>query len=145
MNMIARERNRRGEWGRLRLAYNPIAPNLTLSMCPPLRGTASWRHTCQLSQAQPVDQADTPVQADNDYGERNRPARLELIERNAGACSLRGTPKPCSRPSRRSRSYLRGAEAYMLISMPTCTSTIFGVFQVIRVLLGQRHDCRGNE
>jgi hypothetical protein len=31
----------------------------------------------------------------------------------------------------------------MLISMPTCTSTIFGVFQVIRVLLGQRHDCRG--
>jgi hypothetical protein len=25
----------------------------------------------------------------------------------------------------------------MLISMPTCTSTIFGVFQVIRVLLSQ--------
>jgi len=30
--------------------------------------------------------------------------------------------------------YLRAAQAYMLISMPTCTSTIFGVFQVIRVL-----------
>ena len=27
--------------------------------------------------------------------------------------------------------YLREAQAYMLISMPTCTSTIFGVFQVI--------------
>jgi hypothetical protein len=27
--------------------------------------------------------------------------------------------------------YLRTAQAYMLISMPTCTSTIFGVFQVI--------------
>ena len=27
--------------------------------------------------------------------------------------------------------YLRDAQAYMLISMPTCTSTIFGVFQVI--------------
>ena len=31
--------------------------------------------------------------------------------------------------------YLRAAQAYMLISMPTCTSTIFGVFQVIRGLL----------
>ena len=28
--------------------------------------------------------------------------------------------------------YLRDAQAYMLISMPTDTSTIFGVFQVIR-------------
>jgi hypothetical protein len=27
--------------------------------------------------------------------------------------------------------YLRAAQAYMLISMPTDTSTIFGVFQVI--------------
>jgi hypothetical protein len=27
---------------------------------------------------------------------------------------------------------LRAAQAYMLISMPTDTSTIFGVFQVIR-------------
>ena len=27
--------------------------------------------------------------------------------------------------------YLRVAQTYMLISMPTCTSTIFGVFQVI--------------
>jgi hypothetical protein len=29
--------------------------------------------------------------------------------------------------------YLRAAQAYMLISMPTGTSTIFGVFQVIQV------------
>src|ERR1700687_5139226 len=29
--------------------------------------------------------------------------------------------------------YLRTAQAYMLISMPTGTSTIFGVFQAIRV------------
>jgi len=28
-------------------------------------------------------------------------------------------------------NYLRSALAYMLISMPTCTSTIFGVFQAI--------------
>ncbi|MGY3621144.1 hypothetical protein ACVJGD_007340 [Bradyrhizobium sp. USDA 10063] len=27
---------------------------------------------------------------------------------------------------------MRDAQAYMLISMPTCTSTIFGVFQLIR-------------
>jgi hypothetical protein len=31
------------------------------------------------------------------------------------------------------RSYLRAAQAYMLISMPTGTSTIFGAFQAIRV------------
>src|ERR1700753_882396 len=29
------------------------------------------------------------------------------------------------------RGYLRAAQAYILISMPTGTSTIFGVFQVI--------------
>jgi hypothetical protein len=31
------------------------------------------------------------------------------------------------------QSYLRKAQAYMLISMPTGTSTIFGAFQAIRV------------
>jgi hypothetical protein len=35
----------------------------------------------------------------------------------------------------RSRAYLRAAQAYMLISMPTGTSTIFGVFQAISDLL----------
>jgi hypothetical protein len=33
-------------------------------------------------------------------------------------------------------AYLRAAHAYMLISMPTGTSTIFGVFQAILALLG---------
>jgi hypothetical protein len=32
-------------------------------------------------------------------------------------------------------AYLRAAHAYMLISMPTGTSTIFGVFQAILALL----------
>jgi hypothetical protein len=32
--------------------------------------------------------------------------------------------------------YLRAAQAYMLISMPTGTSTIFGVFQVIQASQG---------
>src|SRR6202035_2054208 len=32
-------------------------------------------------------------------------------------------------------AYLRAAQAYMLISMPTGSSTIFGVFQVISALL----------
>ena len=32
-------------------------------------------------------------------------------------------------------AYLRAAQAYMLISMPTGTSTIFGVFQVIEISL----------
>jgi hypothetical protein len=53
-----------------------------------------------------------------------------------------GEPETCLAPSDRlspepGRSfdavYLRAAQAYMLISMPTGTSTIFGVFQVIRV------------
>ena len=33
-------------------------------------------------------------------------------------------------------AYLRAAQAYMLISMPTDTSTIFGAFQAISNLLG---------
>jgi hypothetical protein len=32
-------------------------------------------------------------------------------------------------------AYLRAAQAYMLISMPTGTSTIFGVFQAIEISL----------
>ena len=40
-----------------------------------------------------------------------------------------------NRADRLASGYLRAAQAYMLISMPTGTSTIFGVFQVIRVVL----------
>jgi hypothetical protein len=36
---------------------------------------------------------------------------------------------------RTSADYLRAAHAYMLISMPTGTSTIFGAFQAIFALL----------
>jgi hypothetical protein len=40
-------------------------------------------------------------------------------------------------------AYLRAAQAYMLISMPTGTSTIFGVFQAISDLLSSgTADCR---
>ena len=42
----------------------------------------------------------------------------------------------------RSLSYLRAAQAYMLTSMPTGTSTICGAFQAIRELPSPRHDCR---
>jgi hypothetical protein len=38
--------------------------------------------------------------------------------------------------------YLRAAQAYMLISMPTGSSTIFGVFQLIRVSQVVWHDGR---
>jgi hypothetical protein len=37
--------------------------------------------------------------------------------------------------------YLRAAQAYMLISMPTGTSTIFGAFQVIRASRGIMARC----
>jgi hypothetical protein len=36
--------------------------------------------------------------------------------------------------------YLRAAQAYMLISMPTGTSTIFGAFQAIVLSFGFRRD-----
>jgi hypothetical protein len=39
-------------------------------------------------------------------------------------------------------AYLRAAQAYMLISMPTGTSTIFGVFQAILALLTRPGECR---
>jgi hypothetical protein len=51
--------------------------------------------------------------------------------RSCPARDNRPLPEP-GRPFR--RVYLRAAQAYMLISMPTGTSTIFGVFQLIRVL-----------
>jgi len=35
-------------------------------------------------------------------------------------------------------NYLRAAQAYMLISMPTGTSTIFGAFQAIVLSSGMR-------
>jgi hypothetical protein len=49
------------------------------------------------------------------------------------ACPARSN-KPLPEPGRPFRRvYFRAAQAYMLISMPTGTSTIFGVFQLIRV------------
>lgn len=39
------------------------------------------------------------------------------------------------KPDNEDAAYLRAAQAYMLISMPTGTSTIFGVFQAIAVSL----------
>jgi hypothetical protein len=45
------------------------------------------------------------------------------------------TSGPSPQKYGRSRAYLRAAQAYMLISMPTGTSTIFGVFQAISDLL----------
>jgi hypothetical protein len=67
-----------------------------------------------------------------------RTSDWEKIEIGRGAASSNGTPRlPRLRrlpePGRTLRRYLRAAQAYMLISMPTGTSTIFGVFQVIRV------------
>lgn len=50
----------------------------------------------------------------------------------------------CWEPGRTLCSYLRAAQAYMLISMPTGTSTIFGVFQVIwvsQVMVQHSHRC----
>jgi hypothetical protein len=47
---------------------------------------------------------------------------------------LKARPCQSSRADRFDAAYLRAAQAYMLISMPTGTSTILGVFQVIAFL-----------
>jgi len=57
-------------------------------------------------------------------------------------------PQFWSRAGRSDATYLRVAQAYMLISMPTSTSTIFGAFQVIDVLQcysANSKDCRSGE
>jgi hypothetical protein len=46
----------------------------------------------------------------------------------------RGSTQHAARAGQNAVNHLRAAQAYMLISMPTGTSTIFGVFQVISVL-----------
>jgi hypothetical protein len=51
----------------------------------------------QLSQESQPTRERTRFRGGNDCGERKRPAPLEFVERNAGSCCLRGTPKPCSR------------------------------------------------
>jgi hypothetical protein len=51
---------------------------------------------------------------------------------NRTPATARATECSQSRADRFGAVYLRDAQAYMLISMPTDTSTIFGVFQVIR-------------
>jgi hypothetical protein len=48
-----------------------------------------------------------------------------------GTAARRGSRQDWSRAGRREAAYLRAAQAYMLISMPTGTSTIFGAFQAI--------------
>jgi hypothetical protein len=45
---------------------------------------------------------------------------------------------PASKREANAAAYLRAAQAYMLISMPTGTSTIFGVFQAIWLSLQDR-------
>jgi hypothetical protein len=58
---------------------------------------------------------------------------VETFEGDA-VCPARGN-RPLPEPDKTvSTRYLRAAQAYMLISMPTGTSTIFGVFQLMKLL-----------
>jgi hypothetical protein len=54
----------------------------------------------------------------------------EVLKLSAGRLPRLDATMP-SRADRFDTTYLRAAQAYMLISMPTGTSTILGVFQVI--------------
>jgi hypothetical protein len=56
-------------------------------------------------------------------------ARLFAAKKTTPAAARRG--HRCTSRAGRGEVYLRDAHAYMLISMPTDTSTIFGVFQLI--------------
>jgi hypothetical protein len=64
--------------------------------------------------------------------------KRETLARNTSLCPkrlprLENKTNLSNRADRPDPAYLRAAQAYMLISMPTGTSTIFGAFQVIRV------------
>ena len=54
----------------------------------------------------------------------------------SGTCRIRRST--CAKREAGVAAYLRAAQAYMLISMPTGTSTILGVFQAILALLINR-------
>ena len=110
-----------------RLEAPPIAPNPNTggnrrraSCTPAIRIDAS------LIQKSPADSARVgwPFQRKSEGFALWRNAMHETSAA-APACRCR------SRAGRVGAVYLRAAQAYMLISMPTCTSTIFGVFQVI--------------
>ena len=58
------------------------------------------------------------------------PNRFDRTGRNE-----KGRPRPSPFSSVEINDYLRVAQAYMLISMPTQTSAIFGVFQDIGISL----------
>jgi hypothetical protein len=62
----------------------------------------------------------------NSIAERRRLPRLQERQHEAW-------PRSWTRTGRREAAYLRAAQAYILISMPTGTSTIFGAFQAISV------------
>jgi hypothetical protein len=49
----------------------------------------------------------------------------------SGACPFESKDCFLNRAGHPTEAYLRAAQAYMLISMPTDTSTIFGAFQAI--------------
>src|SRR6202011_4146764 len=77
---------------------------------------------------------------------RHETRRRELLREVRESFRLRIRPlrrlpqfesKDCflNRAGHPTEAYLRAAQAYMLISMPTDTSTIFGVFQAIAGLL----------
>jgi hypothetical protein len=66
--------------------------------------------------------------AQDDRGIRASPAASKFWSGAPPGCKQRGRLNRADRPC---ANYLRAAQAYMLISMPTGTSTILGVFQVI--------------
>jgi hypothetical protein len=116
----------------------PVIKAANGSMLGPLARwvTDNARSTCAASLNR-ID--DATIAGMQTLAPRDRKAAIVFAAvngENAHASPRRGaSEKLAPGLGERSRSYLRSAQAYMLISIPTCTSMIFGVFQVIRVLL----------
>ena len=95
---------------------------------PPIRNESYHRREPAASKPLQESGIDTGTKKPRPDSAEVKGARTEVMLRLEGACRSSSLQMP--EPGRFA-VYLREAQAYMLISMPTCTSTIFGVFQVI--------------
>jgi hypothetical protein len=78
-----------------------------------------------------AERAERNVEGFPSFNRRLRRVAGRITTDSVTKAARRGSGKGWSRAGRREAAYLRAAQAYMLISMPTGTSTIFGAFQAI--------------
>jgi hypothetical protein len=79
--------------------------------------------------------AGTSKTTPQDFKEKNNKRKRWTRDKNAPAWARHSRQSTSFKKMLCTAAYLRAAQAYMLISMPTGTSTIFGAFQAILALL----------